>query len=178
MFYNKPWPHKVIDDYYDGLMVNAAINEIFANLRNDQTGFSTKTADRIFISKENLYSNPKFPCTKNLLMSRNTKALLDDFPEHRPHSSLTLYGECILCLASSDHPIHDESEDKVLSAVTYLHPSEGEGTLLYDETKQFVKQIEWKPNRTLVFAGKTGLTWHSYKSTTNIRLTLNSFLIR
>ena len=167
-----------IDDYYDDLLIASAVREIFNNLRNDQTGFVTKTAKKIFISKENLYTNPKFPFTKNLLMSRDTKALLDHFPDHREHSALTLYGECILCLEGSEHPVHDEAENKVLSAVTYLYPNDGEGTLLYDKDKQFVKQIEWKPNRMMVFAGKTGLTWHSYKSTSNVRLTLNSFLLR
>lgn len=167
-----------IDDYYDDLLFPSAVQEIFKNLRSDQTGFVTKTAKKIFISKENLYENEKFPATRRLLMSRDARALLDHFPDHREHSALTLYGECILCLENSEHPIHDESENKVLSAVTYLYPNWGEGTLLYNENKQFVKQIEWKPNRMMVFAGKTGLTWHSYKSESNIRLTLNSFLIR
>ncbi len=178
MFYNNPWPHEVLDDYYHGTLATNAINEILQNLRHDQTGFVTKSVDRIFISKDNLYGNRNFPETNKLLLSRDVNALLENFPDHRNYSKLTKYGECILCLADSEHPIHDESEDKVLSAVTYLYPSTGDGTLLFDENKKFAKQIEWKPNRTMVFAGKTGLTWHSYKSTSNIRLTLNSFLLR
>jgi hypothetical protein len=172
----EPWPHVTIDDYYDD--TSAAIREIWDNLKTKPEQFVTKTAKRIFISKNNLYENSEFPITRNLLLSRDTNALLDYFPDRREHKKLSLYGECILCLDASEHPIHDEAENKVLSAVTYLYPMNGQGTLLYDKDKNFVKQIEWQQNRMMVFAGKTGVTWHSYKSIGNVRLTLNSFLLR
>jgi hypothetical protein len=175
--FDKPWPHIVIDDYYTEGQMALAVMEIFAVLRNDRSEFITKTADKIFITKSNLYKNSKFPNTKNLLESRDTKNFLEYFADKRNYSNLTLYGEAILCLDASEHPIHDEAENKVISAVTYLYPQEGQGTLIYDQEKNFVKQIEWKPNRMMVFAGKTGLTWHSYKSTGGIRLSLNSFLL-
>ena len=167
-----------IDDYYDPVMMQDSIREIWGNLKTQPEQFVTKTADRIFISKNNLYENSKFPVTKKLLESRDMEWMLNYFPNRRKHSKLTLYGECILCLDTSEHPIHDEAENKVLSAVTYLYPTQGQGTLLYDGNKDFVKQIPWKPNRTMIFAGETGVTWHSYKSTDNVRLTLNSFFLK
>jgi hypothetical protein len=172
----KPWFHMTMDDYFEETMVDTAIREIFHVLKTDQTAFVTKSADGIFISKENLYTNPKFPETQKLLRSRDTHSFIPCFPNIRKYSKLRLYGEAILCMKNSEHPIHDEAENKVLSAVTYLYPFANEGTLIYDENKNFVKQVEWKTNRTMVFAGQTGVTWHSYKSS-GIRLTLNSFLL-
>jgi hypothetical protein len=175
---NDPWPHVVIDDHYDEQLLKNATREMFSLLTSDKNEFVVKSGNNIFISKNNLYTNAKFPITQKLLQSKNVNELLELFPDHRDYTNLRLYGECILCLTSAEHPVHDESEDKVLSSVTYLYPSSGQGTMLYDQKKNFVKQILWKPNRTMVFAGKSGVTWHSYRSTDSIRLTLNTFLMR
>jgi len=178
MFSYDPWPHEVIDGYYDQVQTDSAVREILTKVKTERSEFVTKTSGDVFISARNLYTSDKFPETRKLLQSRNPSYLLKHFPNHRDYDSLEVYGEVILCLKESEHPIHDEVEDKVLSAVTYLYPETGDGTLLYDRDKKFVKQIEWKPNRTMVFAAETGTTWHSYKSTSGIRLTLNTFLLR
>jgi hypothetical protein len=174
---NEPWPHMEIDNYYDETLMNNCIREILALVKKDRNEFKV-SAHRVFVSTHNLYANPKFPETNRMLRTRDAEDILKEFPVHREHSSLYKYGECILCLGDSSHPIHDEAEDKVLSVVTYLWPETGEGTLLYNKDKSFSKQVEWKPNRAMAFAGTTGLTWHSYKSTTGLRLTLNTFLMR
>ena len=72
------------------------------------------------------------------------------------------------------HPIHDEAEFKIMSAVLYLGPEKSHGTrFLMDE--EF--EIEWKPNRLMVFCGETGVTWHDFKSGDHTRYTYNYFLV-
>lgn len=72
------------------------------------------------------------------------------------------------------HKIHDEAEFKIMSAVVYIGPKQSHGTTFYLE-EQF--EIQWKPNRLMVFCGETDVTWHDYKSTEETRLTYNYFLV-
>ena len=72
--------------------------------------------------------------------------------------------------------IHDEEYNKFYSLVVYIDPVESTGTLLYDENQNFVKEVEWKPNRALLFKGIPKITWHNYENNTDqVRFTFNSF---
>lgn len=76
--------------------------------------------------------------------------------------------------------IHEEKLSKFWSSVTYISPENNIGTKMYTakDPDTFVKESSWKPNKTFVFCGKKGITWHSYESgdQTN-RITLNFFLM-
>lgn len=77
------------------------------------------------------------------------------------------------------HSMHCESPRKVLSNILYVLPEQSFGTLLYDRNQEFVCEVEWKPNRSLVMCGMDDVTWHNYKSTDDYhRFTLASFLMR
>ena len=56
--------------------------------------------------------------------------------------------------------IHDEHAKKKVSTVVYIAPQYGSGTFLYNENKELVKQVAWKPNRAFIFSGIPGVTWH------------------
>lgn len=58
-----------------------------------------------------------------------------------------------------DDGIHTDSFDKQLSCLIPLSV-DGSGTMLYDESKNLVKQIEWKKNNAFLFANKPH-HWHS-----------------
>jgi len=77
------------------------------------------------------------------------------------------------------HPIHDEAEFKLMSAIIYLSPEENIGTTLIDRRGEKPEKltVEWKPNRLMVFCGITDLTWHYYESM-DTRYTYNYFLVR
>ena len=49
-----------------------------------------------------------------------------------------------------------------VSTVVYLEPQYASGTFLYNEKKQLVKQVAWKPNRAFIFSGIPNVTWHDY----------------
>ena len=51
-----------------------------------------------------------------------------------------------------------------------------QGTLIYDKDKNFVKEIEWKPNRALVFCKIPNTTWHNFvASSKSPRMSYNIF---
>jgi hypothetical protein len=78
------------------------------------------------------------------------------------------------------YPIHTESSHKILLIVIYLEPDVEKGTRLYNgpKEKDFVKEIEWKPNRAFIVCpnGKNDTTWHTWKNNHGeSRVTLNIF---
>lgn len=104
---------------------------------------------------------------------------MNDFDNVRRHSVCEVMTEVNVCLDDLSYPIHDEAKPKILSAVTYLMPDVSRGTLIFDKDKNFVKEVEWKPNRTLIFAPIDNVTWHSYECIPkSYRITINSFLLR
>jgi len=61
-------------------------------------------------------------------------------------------------------PIHDDTPNKLLSGVIYLHPEINTGTIFYDNKKGDNKKIiQWKKNRAVFFSRKERVTWHSYE---------------
>jgi len=61
-------------------------------------------------------------------------------------------------------PIHDDTPNKLLSGVIYLHPEINTGTIFYDNKKgDNKKTIQWKKNRAVFFSRKERATWHSYE---------------
>jgi hypothetical protein len=106
-----------------------------------------------------------------------TQDLLNHFQDHREYKLLVPRYQVIICIGETSYPIHDEISSKILSAVTYVWSNNGAGTLLYDQDKTLVKEVDWEPNRMMAFCGQTNLTWHSYYSKAkSIRITLNTFL--
>jgi len=70
-------------------------------------------------------------------------------------------------------PIHNDTNDKLLSVVIYIAPDINKGTTLYS-TKEGLdpKEITWLPNRAFMFS-RNDTTWHSYESDeVSSRLTL------
>ena len=134
-----------------------------------------------------------FDISKNIYEHRNE--LCDVFPKHRWYDDLVVTAYIgVTPPAPYDHHIHSETLSKVWSSVTYVTPEKNCGTKMYDTeykptfkhgTKMYtesvkeslVKEVEWKPNSTMIFAGIDGKTWHSYNSTEQSnRITLNLFL--
>jgi hypothetical protein len=76
-----------------------------------------------------------------------------------------------------DGSIHDEGSNKTMAMVIYLTPEETYGTRLYKEEdpSSFVKEVDWKTNRAFVMCSKPGVTWHSFHSDHQPRLTINFY---
>jgi hypothetical protein len=168
----------IIDDYYDPILFQEMCDEIRTFIRQ------LKNGSKLHSKKTTIggIHNPirKLPKTSKCIGSRViTEDILKEFPQYRDYKKLELATEVNICLDDLSYPIHDEAKSKVLSAVTYLFPEVSRGTLLYDTDKNFVAEVEWKANRTLIFAPIDNVTWHAYKSIPgSYRITVNMFLIK
>ena len=71
-------------------------------------------------------------------------------------------------------PIHDDTFNKLLSGVVYLHPENNIGTMFYNTKNGKDKNVvEWKINRAVFFSRIERETWHSYEAdSNNDRITL------
>jgi hypothetical protein len=172
MIIEQPWPHIIIDEFYDQTFFDAMRQEIIGHVKKN----GIRSSQTFYRSTDPTFEY-QFPITSQCCASRNYIELLGQFKDHRDYSTLSCYHEINVIIDGYDYPIHDENPRKVLSVVTYITPEESTGTLIYDCDKNFVKEVEWKPNRTLVFAGLTNITWHAYRVERMMpRITLNTFL--
>lgn len=101
-------------------------------------------------------------------------SLLVQFHEHRNYSKIGKFIHYAVTPPNFKHPVHDEAEFKIMSAIIYLHPKKNHGTTFYLDGEKI--EVEWKPNRLMVFCGKTNVTWHDYESDA-MRYTYNYFLV-
>jgi hypothetical protein len=175
----KPWPHIIIDNYYN--------QALFDDMRREFERFhgqlinSELIADRKRLIIRNLDHEPRFPCAQACINARPlSEDLLSLFAEKREYISLSSDVELSIIIDGLDYKKHCEAYKKVLSAVTYVSPNDdGVGTLLYETENSPPIEVEWKPNRTLIFPGIDNKTWHSYKCNDGqYRITINSFLNR
>lgn len=80
------------------------------------------------------------------------------------------------CPAGYSYPIHVDAPEKIVSLVIYIS-DRGNGTVLYDKNKKYVKELEWTPNDGFLFY-RDDDTYHSYHSTVNHRDTINCILVK
>jgi hypothetical protein len=169
----EPWPHIVANDYVTDAFAKSLI-EFSENRIKDNKFNQYKFEDYNFPQElQNHYEIYK--CT---VLSK-CEELKNLFPNIRKFNSNTnLKLRTSLCIFDKNyiHPIHNERIDKIISIVTYLAPKQGIGTHIYNLDKSYNKTIEWIPGNTLIFAGIDNVSWHSYESGQNYRVTLNSFL--
>jgi len=175
-----PWEHLIIDNFYD--------EQLFANMKKEMSEFIREKKNNYthdirkqkrFLIMDTDINFPKIlPETYKCLISRPVDAsYLDFFSKVRDYISIKAESEINVCLDDLDYPIHDENIKKILSCVVYVMPEESRGTILYDKDKNFVKELEWKPNTMFIFPGLEGITWHSYKCIPgSYRITINTFL--
>lgn len=80
----------------------------------------------------------------------------------------------IKTIKNKKFPIHDDTFNKLLSGVIYLHPEKNNGTVFYNTKSGKDKKVtEWKINRAVFFSRKERETWHSYGADfENDRITL------
>jgi hypothetical protein len=75
--------------------------------------------------------------------------------------------------------IHDDGDtkEKAVIMTTYLYPDQSTGTRLYTDKKEsaYHSSTKWESNSALVFAPVTDITWHSFNSGQDERITLGFF---
>lgn len=169
MMYTTPWEHIVLDNFFDK-------NSFFLMKKELNTYLKTAKINNSLTCIED-FSN--FPSTYSCLNKNAStySTFLNSFSCVRPYEQLTIRHQILICLGKFAYRIHDESESKILSIVTYVASNNGRGTRLYNSNKELVKEIEWKENSATIFAGITNKTWHDYYSEQgSYRITVNTFL--
>ena len=151
------WQHIVIDDFLDKKTFN-------------------KLCDGI-VGKE----PPKNKVYREWFDHDPTPQIADFFKEFKETREYSEYKKLIhyaITPARFMHPVHDEAPFKLMSAIIYLSPEENIGTTLLDRRGEKTKRVDvdWIPNRLMIFCGITDLTWHYYESI-DTRYTYNYFLI-
>ena len=79
------------------------------------------------------------------------------------------YSEFHLIITGKNYkfPIHNDTLNKLLSGVIYLHPAKNKGTIFYKSKKGEVSfEVEWSQNRA-VFFSRSKNSFHSYESDGN-----------
>ena len=99
---------------------------------------------------------------------------INHFDKKRGYRKLGKFIHTAATPPNFDHPKHYEAEFKIMSAIIYVGPEKAPGTTFYLDEKI---EIEWKPNRLMIFCGETDVTWHDYKSSDELRFTYNYFLV-
>ena len=160
MIYTEPWKHDVIDNFFDEATHSYCIEYLQSFRKRQNT--HTVVKDKILLNYfDNIFTE---------------EYLKTNFPQHRPYKYLESVAEVNICTDEFYYGLHDEAIYKIFSVVVYLAPRYSNGTFLFNSSQQLKKQIVWKPNRAFAFAGRDGITWHSYghwdKTT---RVTINYF---
>jgi hypothetical protein len=169
----EPWPHLIANDYVNATFAKSLIE--FSENKIKHNEFNQYTFNKYEFPQE---LQNQYKIYEDTVLTK-CDLLLNLFPQVRRFNANTnLKLRTSLCIFDKGyiHPIHNERVDKIISIVTYLDPKQGIGTHLYNIDKSYSKTIDWNPGTTLVFAGIDNLTWHSYESGQNYRVTLNSFL--
>ena len=182
-----PWAHTITENHLNEKDFNFLLNEcqklLKINLKDMPTHKDTTenhiTPQQFKDFNINWYDQ-MYDISKNIYEHR--KELCDVFPNHRWYDDLVVSAYIgVTPPAPYNHIIHSETISKIWSSVTYITPEKNCGTKMYTESvkESLVKEVDWKPNTTMIFTGIDGKTWHSYNSTEDSnRITLNLFLKR
>jgi hypothetical protein len=177
---NHPWPHKIIDNILDPIAFEkirqAAV--FLSNVDKDDQYYSDGIWPNEFVRlglDQQLADDVTTIADQMLTIN---KTLLRQFPNHL-ESQVGYYNipRFNYSIGKVNSSIHDEGRSKTMALVIYLIPEQTLGTRLYSGPAQenFVKEVEWKPNRAMLMMSQPGITWHSYVGTGAARYTLNLY---
>lgn len=165
----KPWPHLVIDNFYD--------DETWAYVC-DKTELFSKYKDSAEVKTHGISFSH---ISDIVLLSYFTKKLPLDYLEqkftnHRSYEDIHPDVSLKVSRLPKLFGIHDEVKQKIFSVITFIEPEHSVGTILFDQHKNLNKIVTWKPNRAVVFAPIDNVTWHSFGNWDNTdRYTVDFF---
>lgn len=154
---------KIIDNFLDIEDLNILVNSIDHENTNQIKVFHNKIDSDDNILESSLDKNFVINLQKKYF-PRAIKLLEELSPEK---AKLYDYSDFTLIMTDKNKkfPIHDDTPDKLLSGVIYLHPEENTGTKFFDNKKGENEQlVEWKKNRGVFFSRIERKSWHSYES--------------
>jgi len=161
----EPWAHKVVDDFLD--------NQTYDYLVAEREKFPYRVIDKYKTSGKFGYF---FESRDSNVLESISKSVIGAIGNH----DLTVVSEIVRCESGYTYPAHSDHPDKLYTIVTYLHPEKSNGTILLSATKQTKQkiEIEWKPNRALIFKQNPNAPHYYFNNTIEDRYTLNTFLTK
>ena len=176
-----PWRHQIIDNFFDeGDFIE--VEQSCIRLLSNYEGLAITGHDCLTIAQVyDIIGVTAFDIImeSNRKMLDNFDSIVKNFPNHRRFSKYFCIPTFhILPCNFGPQKIHDEAYDKTSSLVVYLYPESSVGTALFKDNTQdsFVRELEWKQNRAMLFCGEENVTWHDFYSKDNPRVTLNYFI--
>lgn len=175
-----PWPHKLVD--------NVLRPDVYEKFRKAAEDISKTEKDDLYYG-DGIWPNEfiKLGMDETLAEDSATisdqlltinQELLSQFPRHL-ESKIGYFGipRFNYSLGKLNCHIHDEGTTKTMVLVVYLIPEQTNGTRLYNgpNPENFVKEIEWKPNRGMLMLPHPGVSWHSFIGNGLPRYTLNLY---
>ena len=155
-FFSEPWEHLVVDDFLPTDQFEELKNASY-NIQGEDDGNTV----REFINHDPL----------------NIEHMLERFSNAKPYTGeLNRLIHFSVIKKSFMHEMHVDADFKIMTAILYLGPEESMGTRIFDKDKNYVKEIDWKQNRLVVFCSNDD-TSHDFGSYESGRHTLNYFLI-
>jgi hypothetical protein len=176
-----PWPHQIIDNFFspDEFKVieqtSKDLSAVFSNeiITSDNCLNIAEALD--YVSDEAATIILK----SNRYLLDNISTTINNFPNCRTFKNvISIPTFHILPPNVPPQKVHDEAYDKISSTVVYLYPETSTGTAMFKTSSRdsFVKEIEWKQNRAMLFCGEQEVTWHDFYSKEHNRVTLNFFI--
>lgn len=181
--YDEPWPHMVIDNFFDIDTLTYIKNHI-----EDQTYWQERCSyvkpviNQFTKELGSSISYCDINDTKIGSFLENRWKEIDVFnslvPSDRGHNTSKHVWEVKFTTEPGALDIHIEHPDKVATMTIYIHPLHDNGTFYFDANKNFYKAVAWKPNRACVMSNRDNY-WHAYAGyEDHTRITINSFLVR
>jgi len=161
--YNEPWTHWVVDDFLDKATYDYLVAE--------RDSFPYKLIDTHNTHKKT-YAKFGYFLESDLLLESINEAITRTIGKHE----LTVVSEIVRCEPKYAYPVHSDHPAKLYTIVTYLHPEKSDGTVLLSATDKTKIEVEWKPNRALIFKQNPNSPHYYLNSTSEYRYTLNVFL--
>ncbi len=154
-FYLKPWPHLVIDNFYD--------EETWAYICDKKSLFSKHKKSANVRNYGISFSHIEDPVIESYLLEKlPTDFLVSKFHNHRDFTKFKLDLSLKILNLPKQFPMHDDADKtQTFSLISYIEPEHSVGTILFDKDKNLNKIVTWKPNRAVIFASIPDVSWHS-----------------
>lgn len=158
----------VIDDYVDQPVLDAVLEVAQQKIKEGKTG-----AWRLADERPDLYPAWEKKVKKDYF------EFYSQFPEKRFIITPKVLSHIVVIPPGYKYWVHCDRFQKIFTSITYVHPNKGTGTYLHRSIDDPIyKEIDWKPNRTFLFAAVSGKSWHSYANTTSEpRITFANMLV-
>jgi hypothetical protein len=167
----EPWRHLIVDDIF----CQSCFDKIVQSLSVENTDTFHSFSDDANKKKAMQYMNytsydskagetiTKFRSENHIQQYlESAEYIYSLYPNCRRYDSVYCYPSISRMSSGVSWPVHDDSREKSITMVVYIHPEENIGTTLYKTETEYHHTTEWKPNRAKIFCPESQVTWHGY----------------